>query len=361
VAKYKYMSECDKKKYSGRVEISGKIYLNEYFGLGGNSDADTLRLYITPDSIKFRKYENENWQYSLTLFENAFIYNEVDGKRTKIITRNNSKSQNYLKIRLQGVDAPELHYAGDKGDLFLYPDVFSKYLSLKELFNFRQNWGATSTKELAIYLEQFAVKEGTDKIVNVNAISNINSPSDLFDRYGRAIADIQIPEAKNTLNHWLVEEGWAIADFYDSMSNDEILDLKNASLSASSSNKGILPNYKKELVPFDYNLTLEYGASGFIDTDKGPFNMPKFFRKQVDYEILKKSGYKVKTLKKFIETRKSKCYLVEDFLAQRHCAQEHYLAEFIDENEFMNVEPGSLVNIESGSQIETPHILNNWF
>ena len=53
------MSECNKKKYSGRVEISGKIYLNEYFGLGGNSDADTLRLYITPDSIKFGKMKTK--------------------------------------------------------------------------------------------------------------------------------------------------------------------------------------------------------------------------------------------------------------------------------------------------------------
>ena len=52
--------------------------------------------------------------------------------------------------------------------------------------------------------------------------------------------------------------------------------------------------------------------------------------------------------------------MVEDFLAQRHCAQEHYLAEFIDDNGFMNVEPGSLVNIESGSQVETPNIINNW-
>ena len=29
--------------------------------------------------------------------------------------------------------------------------------------------------------------------------------------------------------------------------------------------------------------------------------------------------------------------MVEDFLAQRHC-QEHYLAEFIDDNGFMNVD-----------------------
>ena len=34
----------------------------------------------------------------------------------------------------------------------------------------------------------------------------------------------------------------------------------------------------------------------------------------------------------------------EDFAAQKLAAQEHYLAEFFDDNDFMNVEPGSLVN-----------------
>ena len=188
------MNECDKKKYFGRVEISGKIYLNEYYSRGGNSDADTFRLYTTPDSIKFRTNENENWLYSLHLFDNAFIYNEADGKRTKIITKNNDKNQNYIKIRLQGIDAPDPHYALIRRSIPLR-DIFSKYMSLKELFNLGKI-GDVVYKRAATYLEQFAVNEDMEKVVHVNATSSINAPSDLFDRYGRAIRRHSYPRSQ---------------------------------------------------------------------------------------------------------------------------------------------------------------------
>ena len=104
---------------------------------------------------------------------------------------------------------PDSHYATDKGNLFLYPDIFSKYMSLKELFNFRQNWGLGLQKCRDLF-RAICCQRRYEKVVHVNATSSINAPSDLFDRYGRVIADIHIQEAKNTLNHWLVEEGWAL-------------------------------------------------------------------------------------------------------------------------------------------------------
>ena len=53
--------------------------------------------------------------------------------------------------------------------------------------------------------------------------------------------------------------------------------------------------------------------------------------------------------------------MLKDFLEKRHCAPKHELSEFVDEDGSMNVDPGSLVNIESDSQIETPNIITSWY
>ena len=82
----------------------------------------------------------------------------------------------------------------------------------------------------------------------------VDTPSNLFDRFGRAVADIVLSSQNINLNQWLVKEGWAFTDFYDSMSNEEILLLKGKGNDASNSQKGIIPSYTKELVRFDFNL-----------------------------------------------------------------------------------------------------------
>ena len=86
-------------KYDGRVEIHGKINLKQFFYLGGESDADTVKITIHVNGIRFRKNDQSEWQDKLTLFNNANIGgNEV------------IDSKGRMKIRLQGIDAPELHF-----------------------------------------------------------------------------------------------------------------------------------------------------------------------------------------------------------------------------------------------------------
>jgi endonuclease YncB( thermonuclease family) len=88
----------------------------------------------------------------------------------------------------------------------------------------------------------------------------IDIPSNLFDRFGRAVADVVVfshnktydisDDNKNAqentddinLNQWLVEEGWVFPDYYDSMSNEEILSLQEKSKIASNTKKELDPN-----------------------------------------------------------------------------------------------------------------------
>jgi hypothetical protein len=48
-------------------------------------------------------------------------------------------------------------------------------------------------------------------------------------------------------------------------------------------------------------------------------------------------------------------------LKDRHCAKEYSLSEFIDETGYMQVKPGSLVNIESDSKIESINAIDGWY
>ena len=243
---------------------------------------------------------------------------------------------------------------------------FSKFKSLNELFEFRQHYSARAVKALVNLLNTFSMSHNNKKYVNAYAFSSVDMPSELFDRYGRAVSDIIIykdnEENGINLNQWLVKEGWAFPYFYDSMSNDEISILMEKGKEAVNAQKGIRPYYSKELVDFDFNLVFEKeNADNIIANDSGLLNLPKFFRKQVDWQIIIKSGNNIKTLKKYISLRKDACYLLDEFLEKRHCAHKHGLSEFIDENGFMNVDPGTLVNIESDSQIETPNIMTTWY
>jgi hypothetical protein len=48
-------------------------------------------------------------------------------------------------------------------------------------------------------------------------------------------------------------------------------------------------------------------------------------------------------------------------LKDRHCAKEYSLSEFIDETGYMQVKPGSLVNIESDSKIKSINAIDGWY
>ncbi len=84
----------------GLLEVEGTIDVSQFWP-EGRSDADTTKVVVNvaPDAIRFRK--NDTSQFQPThVFDNA----RVKG-RTATAPIKNGKL-----IRLQGVDAPELHY-----------------------------------------------------------------------------------------------------------------------------------------------------------------------------------------------------------------------------------------------------------
>lgn len=317
----------------GMVEVYGPISFEQFYYQDGDSDADTVKIKVKVDSIRFRPNQNEPWKENLHLFDDAFI------GTTRVVT----KKKRTMNVRLQGIDAPELHYQAQKRRLKLTPEQGKKWMKQR----FRQYWGARAVYELEQFLKLY-IKSGA--IENAYVFSRVDHPNDVFDVYGRFVGDIIVSKDgidKKNINQWLVEEGWAFPTFYDSMTRGEISTLNKKGKKAQNTPKGIWKDLFNMLVPFDPKLhTLRGKNIPRINykKDKGRLNIPKIFRRQVDYEVRKKAKVTNKpSLAEYIQTqKKDKCYLTKDFLAQGSNAKLRHLSEFVNANGKMKFEPNEL-------------------
>lgn len=102
--------------YKGQVKITGKIYIKnqETYNGSGVKDADTIHINVYPDSISFRPSINEDWKTNLKVLDDCYYKSDFTGI-TKIIKKGEGYSS--LAIRLQGLDAPELHYRAIQNDV----------------------------------------------------------------------------------------------------------------------------------------------------------------------------------------------------------------------------------------------------
>src|SRR5919108_3270293 len=85
----------------GTLKIIGQIELNQFWP-EGLSDADTSSILVSvnKDSFFYRK-DNQSSYRRTKIFYNA----SVIGKSKAKLVKNNK-----IKVRFQGIDAPELHY-----------------------------------------------------------------------------------------------------------------------------------------------------------------------------------------------------------------------------------------------------------
>jgi endonuclease YncB( thermonuclease family) len=132
-----------------------------------------------------------------------------------------------LTVRLQGLDAPELHYR---------PIVARLAADAREALrsvngSFRQHGGESSTLALRELVQRQGLAELDCKIT-----SQVQGPSDLFDCYGRLVGDIHVKldEGWVNVNHWLLEQGWAFPALYESMTNSEISTVRQLASEAAS-------------------------------------------------------------------------------------------------------------------------------
>ncbi len=236
----------------GTLRIAGKISLGQFWpkGASGNSqgsDADTIKVVVDKSRVLF------NGKASTAL---GSAYAIDKGKKKLVI---NTKGE--INVRLQGVDAPELHY----------PTTISKKIAKAPNGHFRQAWGESAAKALAAFLK----KKFGDGPLTCDVISqNIGKPKDVCDSHGRVVGNVVINGVD--VNLWLLNNGWAFPTFYNSMLKDEIEEATSLAKQAKAKNLGIWKDYQA-IAFFDAKMLFNRADTG--KSDKGAVLLPKLFRR----------------------------------------------------------------------------------
>jgi endonuclease YncB( thermonuclease family) len=250
----------------GLLRVTGTIDINQFWPTGGAhnvlSDADTVHVKVNPaTSFVFEGNVTRAFDFAWVIMNK----NKNTGKQTpEYVIVSQTTPDAHIKIRLQSIDAPELHYRVDQKKLEV-----------------RENWGERATLELRNYLKACA---GGKSTIDCHVETLVNKPNDVFDSYGRFVGDIMIADGSRivNVNHWLVQHAWAFPTNYNSAQPGEI-DAINKLWSKAKG--GIKASVSARVPNSLYGLPA--GKAGdnpaVAKKDKGKVVLPKMFRRLVAF------------------------------------------------------------------------------
>jgi endonuclease YncB( thermonuclease family) len=324
----------------GLLRIRGKLDVGQFWPTG-TSDADTVNLVVDVNRRSFQFAEDGRNFRTTTVFFGAVA---VGRGRKQVVS-----DKNKITIRLQGVDAPELHYkaAPLTGDVSKMKRKAFNEANKERL----QHWGETAAAGLGKKVATF----GEDKI-DCEFVSAVEKPFDVTDVYGRFIGNVRLGRRFDfDVNTWLVEQGFAYPSFYDSMSRDEIETLLKARNKGKT--KRVFRDYARDTNVFFANLLYRRPKKSVViklRDDTGKLLMPKVYRRQVTFRMQKKAGLISGSLAKFLAAQKQpdQFHRLDDFMKPTggKNAHVHNFSELFEGKTF-NAQPHELVIREAGATL----------
>lgn len=254
-------------KPKGLLTVIGSLDISQFWPAtkGSNSsDGDTVHLKVDPNTSFLFKASPKAKPKITKKFIGAFVMDH--GKKKKAIT---AKSE--IKIRLQGIDTPELHY----------PAIGKVHPSKKGTYTneFRQPFGAGAANALHKHLQSF-LGTGSGTVINATFVTQISTANEAVDSHGRFVGDILVgTAAAKSINTWLVENGWAFPLFYDSMTDKEVQTLVDAWKIGKKIAARPGRSLRKPLQPFVSGRNVDNAKL----PDGGKLNIPKIFRRQAQF------------------------------------------------------------------------------
>jgi len=328
---------------NGTLEVKGTIDLPQFWP-NGTSDADTTKISVSvgKNAFRFRPSPTKPWKTTKVFFDA-----EVVGKTRKLAIDKNGK----LTIRLQGIDAAELHYRPQpvlkKND----QSANQHQVYLQWNLDYRQHFGETAT--VALYNLLSNAKKNPLKCT---VVSQVDSPDDVFDTYGRMVGEIivTINGKRVNVNDWLLQNGWAFPTFYTSMTADEITRMTALSEKAKTKRLGIWGGFTRQIGKFDWSLVFRRkGAKVNAAADRGSVILPKLFRRQSTYEVSKRSKMASGSFHDYLAQHRDDLHTASDFLHQGPSAAiVQYLDELVAANK-LKVDPADLVFREMPSKLRS--------
>lgn len=296
----------------GTLRIKGTIDINQFWP-NGASDADTtkIKLLVHENSFAY-KDDNERSFKPTKVFSDAISKGHGSRPVIKTSTRDGSKT---ITVRLQGVDAPELHYkaAPLKSANDISDAERKKFNGINK--ERRQPFAESSTVALAKFLTPFTNASG---LLPAVFESQVDKPFEVIDTYGRFIGNIKV-DGNRDINVWVVENGWGHPGFYTSMTVEEINTFLDAWKKGKRKQNRPSTEISKDVNNFDWDLLYRKSPANDefnIGDDRGKVLMPKIFRRQVSWMVAKKAGVISRTMNfnTFLKKTPDQLVLLNDFL-----------------------------------------------
>ena len=300
----------------------------------GTSDADTLRVVVAES-------------------RGGFVY---DRRPTRAFAgaRIGSKAvvdaRGAVTVRLQGIDAPELHYR----PTFMHHAAGDLSRIARWNRSFRQPVGEAAACALGSLLASIGRRP-----INCVVRSRLLHPGDAFDMYGRLIGDVfvRVGHAEINLNHWLAQHGWAFPAFYNSMHDDEIEALLTLCEEAQSAKLGVWSRAQPDLRAFAFRRVFRKSEADPPPRDIGAVCVPKLFRRMAAWRVLGAADVGAGTFHSFLKQKSDTCYETASFMdatkRTRHedapKLQRSNLDAFVTSAGMLSVAPGALVFLEAAS------------
>jgi endonuclease YncB( thermonuclease family) len=344
----------------GLLSIKGTIDPKQFWP-DGASDADTCHVKLE-GPFTFTD-ESTGITQETQAFENAIIIDEHE-KDEPVIQR--KTSGNYIKVRFQGIDAPELHFRSTKPkEIGWLPPwqyrLFQQYGSQRQ---YRQHLGETTTVNLKTLLQH---EDGSPAPCTIT--TRVGTPNEAFDAYGRLIGTIMttINNQDSNLNLHLVEQGLAFPTLYSSLSPQEIQDFRQAAQTARANEKLLWNYYRPAIGRLDLHLLYREENTHpqpDPDGDAREVIFPKMFRRLCLYTALYKARVVTKTFRQYLEDLKDSCFFIDDFLEQGSAAARVYqLSDFMNTYEEFDPWPEELIFQEMPSVLydkTTRKVIDSW-
>jgi len=318
----------------GYLIVEGTLSTKQFWPTG-TSDADTATVVIKPTAFYYKTSESAP-RRKVTGFDGAYTVGR--NGRAEVIKKGK------LSVRLQGIDAPELHYRPTLSSKGYTPAQRERFKDYNE--DYRQAYAEISAATLGSFVKQIGQE------IPCAAISQVSRPTDVFDVYGRFVGDITVRKgAKDVnLNRWVLEKGLAIPGIYDSMSESEI----DAVLKAWKKGLPVLKKwYADKVVAFSASRVFRRNPANPVPDNgatSGSFMHPKLFRRQALHYALKSAKITKDSYAEYLATLSDGFLLIEDFLKYGKDADRRGIAEMLNGSK-LRYGPDEIVFSESSSRL----------
>lgn len=319
----------------------------------GESDGDTFTLNVGNATFEFRPRTGTTSTIT-KLYESASTRSRY-GQKVCI----NAKNQ--LRLRLQGVDSPELHYrpllSANQGEAEFTREQRNAFNNYN--FRFRQ----VLAEEASFKLREVLLKYGVGE-VRVRVESRIDLPGEVFDCYSRFIGDAFVTEGGTEfwINRWLLEEGLAFAAYYDSMEPDEIDELNRAWQIGKQKDGGVWMGFKAKIPAINSNMLYSSHKPG--TTQDKALTLPKVFRRQTEWWARDQANLGPAHFMDFLRSKKDRVRTAFQFIQLGRAAESHKSSDFISEDETLRIEPENVIYAEEAATLihrgVPPAVISSW-